>query len=190
MNLGRISWTQDVNWTYIRRSEDFQDVFWTSYVAQKMKFSIKDFFTFCAMLCTFMLRHVSRRIVWEMLHRGNMCLRTSVPFLHLDTNITMFVIFSLWKVSWNWIPSSQNYFVIRPGLLYHLIRRNTGRLANEVFTSNPIDSSKKELTCLKIISWSNDTCHYDFPYFSNIGYFSIWELFEHNLDWAKLRLII
>ena len=25
-------WTQDVNWTYIRRSEDVEDVFWTSYV--------------------------------------------------------------------------------------------------------------------------------------------------------------
>ena len=25
-------WTQDVNWTYIRCSEDVQDVFWTSYV--------------------------------------------------------------------------------------------------------------------------------------------------------------
>ena len=25
-------WTQDVNWTYIRRLEDIQDVFWTSYV--------------------------------------------------------------------------------------------------------------------------------------------------------------
>ena len=24
--------TQDVNWTYIRRSEDVLDVFWTSYV--------------------------------------------------------------------------------------------------------------------------------------------------------------
>ena len=24
--------TQDVNWTYIRRSEDIQNVFWTSYV--------------------------------------------------------------------------------------------------------------------------------------------------------------
>ena len=28
----RTQWTQDVNWTYIRRSEDVQDVFWTSYV--------------------------------------------------------------------------------------------------------------------------------------------------------------
>ena len=27
-----ILWTLDVNWTCIRRSEDFQDVFWTSYV--------------------------------------------------------------------------------------------------------------------------------------------------------------
>ena len=25
-------WTQDVNWTYIRRSADVQDVFWKSYV--------------------------------------------------------------------------------------------------------------------------------------------------------------
>ena len=25
-------WTHDVNWTYIRRSEDVQDVFWTFYV--------------------------------------------------------------------------------------------------------------------------------------------------------------
>ena len=25
-------WTQDIYWTYIRRSEDVQDVFWTSYV--------------------------------------------------------------------------------------------------------------------------------------------------------------
>ena len=25
-------WTQDVNWTYIRRSEDVKDVFWTSYI--------------------------------------------------------------------------------------------------------------------------------------------------------------
>ena len=25
-------WTQDVNWTYIRRSEDIQDVLWLSYV--------------------------------------------------------------------------------------------------------------------------------------------------------------
>ena len=25
-------WTQDVNWTYIRRSEDVQDIFWTPYV--------------------------------------------------------------------------------------------------------------------------------------------------------------
>ena len=37
-----------------------------------------------------------------------------------------------------------------PGLLYHLIRRDTGRLANEVFTSNPIVSSKQWLGSLKL----------------------------------------
>ena len=26
------AWAQDKNWTYIRRSEDIQNVFWTSYV--------------------------------------------------------------------------------------------------------------------------------------------------------------
>ena len=25
-------WTQDVNWMYIRRSKDVQDIFWTSYI--------------------------------------------------------------------------------------------------------------------------------------------------------------
>ena len=28
----RITWTQDVNWAYIKRSEDLKDVFWTSWV--------------------------------------------------------------------------------------------------------------------------------------------------------------
>ena len=36
----------------------------------------------------------------------------------------------------------QNSFVMSPGQLYHLIRRDTGRLANEAFTSNPIVPSK------------------------------------------------
>ena len=35
------------------------------------------------------------------------------------------------------------FFDISPGQLYHLIRRDAGRLANEVFTSNPIVSSKQ-----------------------------------------------
>ena len=54
-----------------------------------------------------------------------------------------FVIVNPWKVPWNWIVFYQNYFVISPGLLYHLIRRDTGGLANETFTSNPIVSSKQ-----------------------------------------------
>ena len=36
--------------------------------------------------------------------------------------------------------------------LYQLIRRDTARLANEAFTSNPIVSSKQELNGLKITS--------------------------------------
>ena len=35
------------------------------------------------------------------------------------------------------------WFVISPGLLYHLIWRDTGQLANESFTSNSIVSSKQ-----------------------------------------------
>ena len=53
------------------------------------------------------------------------------------------LIFNPWKVPWNWIAFSQNSFVISPGLLYHLIRRDTGQLANEVVTANSIVSSRK-----------------------------------------------
>ena len=38
---------------------------------------------------------------------------------------------------------SQKSFVISLGLLYQLIRRDSGRIANEAFTSNPIVSSKQ-----------------------------------------------
>ena len=54
-----------------------------------------------------------------------------------------FVIFNPWKLTWNWIAFYQNSFVISPGLLYHLIRRDNGRLANEAVTSNPIVSLKQ-----------------------------------------------
>ena len=42
------------------------------------------------------------------------------------------------------------FFCYIPGLLYHLIRRDTGPLANEEFTSNVIVSLKQELRGLKI----------------------------------------
>ena len=38
---------------------------------------------------------------------------------------------------------SRDSFVISLGLLYHLIRLETERLANEAFTSSPIVSSKQ-----------------------------------------------
>ena len=40
-----------------------------------------------------------------------------------------FVIFNRRKVPWNWIAFSQISLVVSPGLLNHLIRRDTGRLA-------------------------------------------------------------
>ena len=57
-----------------------------------------------------------------------------------SNNVSLqFAIFNPWKVPWNWIAFYQSSFVISPGwLLYQLIRRDTGRLANEAFTSNPI----------------------------------------------------
>ena len=64
--------------------------------------------------------------------------------------ILQFVMFNPWKIPRDWIAFSENSFVTSPGLLYHLIRRDTGRLANEAFTSNPIVSSKQQLSCLKI----------------------------------------
>ena len=44
----------------------------------------------------------------------------------------------------------QNSFLMSPGLLYHLIRRESGRLANEAFTSNSIVSLRQWLNGLKI----------------------------------------
>ena len=41
-------------------------------------------------------------------------------------------------------------FVISRGLLYHLIRRDSGRLEYDAFTSNPIVSSKQQVSGLKI----------------------------------------
>ena len=54
---------------------------------------------------------------------------------------TQFITFNSWKVPWNWIDFYQNSFVESPDLLYllyKLIRRDTGRLANKAFSSNPI----------------------------------------------------
>ena len=63
------------------------------------------------------------------------------------------VISSPWKAQWNWTAFSQNSFVILPGLLYHLIRRDSGRLANETFESCPIVSLKQQLNGSKIVNW-------------------------------------
>ena len=54
---------------------------------------------------------------------------------------------------WNWIAFAGKSIVISPAFLYHLIRRDIGRLANKTFTSNPIVSSKQELSGLKITNW-------------------------------------
>ena len=49
------------------------------------------------------------------------------------------------------------FFCLSPGSLHHLIRRDSGRLANEAFTSNPIISSKQSLNGLKITNCSVTT---------------------------------
>ena len=41
------------------------------------------------------------------------------------------------------LPNLQKKFLISPGLLYHLIKCDNGRLGNEAFTSNRIASSKQ-----------------------------------------------
>ena len=47
------------------------------------------------------------------------------------------------------------FFCYITWLLYQLIRRESGRLAHEAFTSNPIFSSKQYLNGLKITNWIN-----------------------------------
>ena len=56
-----------------------------------------------------------------------------VPPIHsfssppLVPNWNQFVFFNRLKVPWNWIAFYQNSLVISPGLLYHPIRRESGR---------------------------------------------------------------
>ena len=53
----------------------------------------------------------------------------NVCYWFVDNQLLQFVIFNPWKVPRNWIVFSAS-----PGLLYHLIRRDTRWLANEPFT--------------------------------------------------------
>ena len=51
--------------------------------------------------------------------------------------------YTIWNFQSKEIPVELNslfskLFCLSPGLLYHLIRREIGRLANEAFTSNPL----------------------------------------------------
>ena len=73
----------------------------------------------------------------------------------LTNSYIQFVTFNPWKTLCNWIAFYQNSFVIWPGSLYHLIRCDSGRLANEAFTSNPIVSSEQYLSSLKITNCIN-----------------------------------
>ena len=56
-----------------------------------------------------------------------------VPLIHsfssppIVPNWNQFVFFNPLKVPWNWIAFYQNSLVISPGLLYHAIRRESGR---------------------------------------------------------------
>ena len=74
---------------------------------------------------------------------------------------------SRWDLSWVGIFFGGSFpggncpvGIIRVGVsmlpLYHLIWRDTGRLANEAFTSNPIVSSKQELSDLKSTNCSRN----------------------------------
>ena len=77
---------------------------------------------------------------------------------HFDTEFCLVIIYILYSVcNFQAMKSPMelnsllsNSFVISPGLLYHLIRRDSAQLANEAFTSSPIVSSKHWLIGLKI----------------------------------------
>ena len=100
-----------------------------------------------------------------MFQRNNMILRKGLNFekrlfnstgLYMNLKLqTQPIIPNLWKVPGNYIAFSQKSFVLSPGLLYHLIRHDSGRVANKVFTSNPIVSLKEYLNGLKITNWTD-----------------------------------
>ena len=73
------------------------------------------------------------------------------PIFFLLTLVEVYY-FNPWSGPWNWIVFSKNSFVISPGLLHHLIRRDIGRLVNDAFTSNPIISLAQRFKNHKLIS--------------------------------------
>ena len=89
--------------------------------------------------------------------------RTQTKKTKLSESIP-FVTFNRWNVPWNLIAFFQNSFVISPGLLYYLIRRDVGRLANEAFSSNPIFTSKRWLSDLKIANCIQSNHKIQFAY--------------------------
>ena len=51
--------------------------------------------------------------------------------------------------------------------IIHLIRPDSGRLANEAFTTNPIASSKQWLNGLKITNWTGVRNSFSFAWILN-----------------------
>ena len=99
----------------------------------------------------------SSMMMWQILIKVQSLIPINIHQIYLLSSyctvpsaIKQFVIFNPWKVPWNRIAFYQKFFVILPDLLYHLIRRDSGRLADVAFMSNPIVSLKQWLNGLKI----------------------------------------
>ena len=86
------------------------------------------------------------------------------------------------------------FFCYITWLLYQLIRRDTGRLANEAFTWNPIVSLKQKLNGLKITNWKGGlqytkrtitTRRYTHFFISNAFFNSAAMLVNFVMNWAS-----
>ena len=86
------------------------------------------------------------------------------------------------------------FFCYITWLLYQLIRRDTGRLANEAFTWNPTVSLKQKLNGLKITNWKGGlqytkrtitTRRYTHFFISNAFFNSAAMLVNFVMNWAS-----
>ena len=145
-----MSYIQIYRWSNYIDKENFEknvQLSWNSQKIQnfifhtKLKTTKRDNLNFNIIKMLYQSSNIPRKMLYSAISAEILLIWKTIIMQFIIT--IQFIIFNVWKVPRNWIGFSQNSFVISPSLLYHLVRRDRGRFANEAFTSNLIVSLKQ-----------------------------------------------
>ena len=114
-------WTQDLNWTYIRRSEDVLGVFWTSYV--------RSIYVLCLLIGMFWILMRGRTLLIFYLFRR--ILQCFFVVFTISWEVRVFWIYFLHQ--YTWIPGRINLF---QSLIKWLGKRKIVSCENNLFVQN------------------------------------------------------